>query len=466
MLEGVIYKPVIDVEKCGACGVCLRQCPAELLRELRKGEESLRGLAYKYLETAQSLDRVPDSPPCQLKCPINQDIRGYVRLVAEEKYEEALELIRETNALPSVTGYVCHRPCESTCLRDSVEGPVAIRALKRFVADFDDSRLVPLQVGQNKGQKVTIVGSGPSGLAAAYDLTRDGFQVEIIEASSQPGGMLRWAIPSFRLPRKILDRDISYIQKMGVTIKTGIKLGAGVTLADLRNDGTDAVILAIGTQQGLKMGVENETSLSGYMDCLTFLRDYASGRQVALERKAIVIGGGNAAIDTARVALRCGVKEVKIFYRRSYEEMPADKDEIAEAQAEGVGIIYLSAPVRIIEKDGVVRGVEFIKTKLAQRDKSGRRSPVPIKGSEFVEKANSVISAVGQQADLSWNQNGLSFKLSPGNTFMVNDSCMTNIEGIFAAGDAVNGPTTIVEAMASGKKAASSAALYLSKERR
>ncbi|MBA7627523.1 NADPH-Fe(3+) oxidoreductase subunit beta [subsurface metagenome] len=464
MVEGRIQKPVLDEEKCNACLACVKGCPAEIIPEMRTEESSLRGRIYKDIGTAPAfnMDKVLGMPPCQLACPIYQDIRGYIELIAKGKYEEALALIREANPLPSVTGYICSHPCEISCVRNSVDDLVSIRALKRFVADFDDGRSLPPAVDRYTGKKVSIIGSGPAGLAAAYDLLRMGYQVELIEASPEPGGMLRYAIPPFRLPRNILERDVKYIEAMGVRIKTGVRFGIDVTLDDLKKEGTAAVIIAIGTYQGLKMGVENEGSTNGYIDCLAFLRDYARGEQVVLGDKVIVVGGGNAAIDAARSALRCGVKEVSILYRRSYQEMPADRNEIEEAQAEGVEINYLSAPVRIIEKGGEVRGLECVKAELGELDESGRRRPVPIAGSEFVVNATSIISAVGQQPDLSWNKEGLAFSVSPKNTLLVDDNCHTNIEGVFAAGDAVNGPTTVVEAMASGKKAASTVDVYLS----
>jgi len=458
MAEGRIQRPVVDDEKCNACFACVKGCPAEIIPEMRTEESSLRGRIYKDIGTAPAfnIDKVFGMPPCQLACPIYQDIKGYIKLIAKEKYEEALALIRETNPLPSVTGYICSHPCEMNCVRNTFDDFVPIRALKRFVADFDDGKSLPSKGDRYRGKRVSIIGSGPAGLAAAYDLLRMGYQVETIEASPEPGGMLRYAIPPFRLPRNILERDIKYIEAMGVRIKTGVRFGTDVTLFDLKKEGTDAVIIAIGTYQGLKMGVENERSV---IDCLAFLRDY---EQVVLGDKVIVVGGGNAAIDAARSALRRGGKEVKIFYRRSYQEMPADRDEIEEAQAEGVEINHLSAPVRIIEKGGEVRGLECVKTELGELDESGRRRPVPIAGSEFVVNATSIISAVGQQPDLSWNKEGLAFNISPKNTFIVDHNCHTNIEGVFAAGDAVNGPTTVVEAMASGKKAASAVDVYLS----
>lgn len=461
-VEGRTYVPVVDHEKCNTCAVCMKGCPAEVIPEQRLEESSLRGRIYKDIKTAPSLGVEPvEMPSCQQACPIHQDVRQYIRLIANREYRGALKLIRETNALPSVTGYVCHHPCEVACARNLVDEPVAIKNLKRFVADFDNGKLVPPEIKKN-GVKISIIGSGPSGLAAAYELAREGYQIEIIESFPEPGGMLRWAIPPFRLPKDILERDIGYIQRMGVAIKTSVKFGVDVTLSELKKEGADAIIMAIGTHQGLKIGIENERSISGYIDCLDFLRKYADGEQVALGDKVIVVGGGNAAIDAARSGLRCGAREVTVIYRRSCEEMPADGDEVREAEAEGVKINYLVAPVRIIERDSEIRGLECIKTQLGELDKSGRKRPIPIRGSEFVLDATSVIPAIGQQPDLSWNQEGLHFSFSSRNTFIVDGDYLTSVENVFATGDAVNGPTTVVEAMASGKMTAKAVVRYLS----
>jgi len=463
MVEGRTHRPVIDTEKCDTCSVCIKGCPAEIVPEMRKEESSLRGRIYREADTAPSLniDKVFDLPPCQLACPIRQDVRKYTNLIASKKYEEALAVIRETNALPSVCGYICHHPCEAECLRNLVDEPVAIKTPKRFVADFDDGRSVPPEVSRKKREKMVIVGSGPAGLAAAYDLARIGYGVEVLESYSEPGGMLRWAIPPFRLPRNILSRDISYIEKMGVTIKTSVKFGIDVGLSELRKDGADAIIMAIGTHQGLKMGIKDDEYGEGYLDCLTFLRQYNNGEPVDLGEKTVVVGGGNAAIDSARSALRTGVKEAAIVYRRSYEEMPADRDEIEEAQAEGVRIHYLAMPVSVARKDSTIQGLECVETRLGERDESGRRKPVPVEGSEFTIETSSIISAIGQRPDLSWNREGLPFEFSLLNTFIVDDSCLTSIEGVFAAGDALSGPTTVVEAMASGRSAAAAVDSYL-----
>lgn len=459
--EGRVYIPVLDIEKCNICAVCTKGCPAEVIAEERKEKSSLRGRVYQDAKTTPSLWNEPAAmPPCQEACPIHQDIEGYMRLIAERRYRDALELIRETNALPSVTGYVCHRPCEAKCIRSLVEEPASIRVLKRFVADLDDGELRPPAIKRRREKRVSIIGSGPSGLTAAHDLARDGYLVEIIEAFPEPGGMLRWTIPSFRLPRKIVHRDISYIKKMGVIIKTGLRFGIDVTLPDLKKSGTDAVIMAIGTHQGSRLDIANEGT-GGYLDCLDFLERYASGCQLNLGGKVIVIGGGNAAIDTARSAIRCGAKEVEIVYRRSRQEMPADRDEIEEAEVEGVKISYLTMPVRVIERDGQVQGLQCARTELGEPDESGLRKPIAVRGSDFVINATWLISAIGQQPDLSWNQENLPFDLSSEHAFAVNDKYLTSIDGVFATGDAVNGPTTIVEAMASGTKVAESVALYL-----
>lgn len=463
-VEGRTHIPIIDHEKCNTCVVCMRGCPAEIIPEQRREESSLRGRIYQDIKTAPSLGIEPvEMPPCQQVCPIHQDVRGYIKLIANREYTEALKLIRETNALPSVTGYVCHHPCEAACPRKLVEEPVAIKNLKRFVADFDDGRLIPPEIKKN-GKKVSIIGSGPSGLATAYELAREGYRIEIIEALSQPGGMLRWAIPPFRLPKDILERDIEYIQRMGVAIKTSVKFGVDVTLSELKKEGADAIIMAIGTHQSLKLRLENGRRTMRYMDCLTFLRKYASGEQVDLGDETVVIGAGNAGIDAARSVLRCGAKKIAIVDVLSREEVAADEDELKEAQAEGVKIIYSAMPIRIIRQGSQVRGLKCLRTDLGELDKSGRKRPIPIRGSEFVLNATSIISAVGQQPDLSWNQEGLPFTFSSRNTFIVNDNCLTNIRGVFAIGDAVNGPTTVVEAMASGRMTAKAVERYLSNE--
>lgn len=462
MVEGRTHKPVIDIEKCDICSVCIRGCPAEIIPDMRNEESSLRGRIYKESNRIPSLNinKVFDVPPCQSACPIHQDVRIYTDLIADKKYQDALKVIKETNALPSVCGYICHHPCELECLRNLVDEPVAIKALKRFVADFDNGKLVAPKVDLNRG-KVVIIGSGPAGLAAGYDLIRMGYKVEVLEAFSEPGGMLRWAIPPFRLPRDILNRDIAYIERMGISIKTGIKFGIDITFSDLKKEGADAVIMAIGTHQGIEIGIEKEEYSERYLDCLTFLKRYIEGELVDLGDRTVVVGGGNAAVDSARSAIRTGIKEATIVYRRSNEEMPADRSEIEEAQAEGVAMHYLAMPVGVVKRSGKIKGLKCIETRLGEADESGRRRPIPVTGSEFILETDSIIAAVGQRPDISWNLEELPFKFSPMNTFRISDNYLTNIEGVFAAGDALTGPTTVVEAMASGRNTASAVNDYL-----
>ena len=468
-IEGRTHKPVIDHEKCNTCSVCIAACPAEIMPDMRTETDSLRGAIYNDSDTNIRINIPKEfvSPPCQAACPIGQDIRGYMRLIAEKHHREALNLIRETNPLPSVCGYVCHHPCELSCIRDSVDEALSIKSLKRFVTDYDDGEIMPTKTEKIQGQKIVIIGSGPAGLTAAHELAKKGYIVEIIESYQEPGGMLSWAIPNFRLPKEILKRDIEYIQKMGVTIKTGIDLGTDTSISDIKKDGADAIILATGTQKSLKMKIENEGNFKGFTDCLSFLKGYSHHDDMHLGSDVLIIGGGNAAIDTARSAIRLGAKNVTILYRRGRNEMPADRDEIDEAIAENVTIEFLTAPKRIIAENGIVKGLQCVKTRLIDDADSERPRPANIGGSEFIINASIIISAVGQEPDFSWMGKESFLEITRQKTLAVHDkTMMTDLEGVFAAGDTVNGPTTVVEAMASGKKAAELVDNYLSEERK
>jgi heterodisulfide reductase subunit A len=460
-VEGRTHKPVVDHDRCEICAVCLQACPAELAPELRREDDSLRGRIYGHSDTQPrlNLSKTLGPPRCQAACPIAQDVRGYMRLVFEGRYREALELIRETNPLPSVCGYVCHHPCEQACTRNLLDDPLSIRSLKRFVADYDNGSLAPPARQEAKNQKVAIIGSGPAGLTASYELCKKGYDVEVIESDKEPGGMLSWAIPAFRLPRAVLKRDIDYIRKMGVQINTGIAFDHTRTLEDLRGEGAHAVIIATGTQKSLKMNIQNENGVSGCLDCLTFLRNHNSGESMPLGNHTLVVGGGNAALDTARSALRAGAKRVSLIYRRSLEEMPAHRDEVDEAIREGVEILFLTAPVRIIVEGNKLRGLECVRTELREADATGRRRPVPLEGSQFEIPAETLISAVGQEPEYREVSRALS--LESGAVRINPETMETVVEGVFAAGDFVNGPTTVVEAMASGKKAAKAVEAYL-----
>ena len=461
MVEGRTHKPVIHYDRCETCGVCLQACPAEVVPEMRKEEDSLRGRLFDVSDTEPrlNLSKSFGPPRCQAACPIGQDVRGYMRLIFEGKYRQALELIRDANPLPSVCGYVCHHPCERACTRGEVDDPLSIRLLKRFVADYDDGSLPLPERQAAKNKKVAVIGSGPAGLAAAYELAKKGCTVEITESYKEPGGMLAWAIPAFRLPRAVINRDIDYIRRMGVEIRTGISFGPDTTLENLRKKGFHAVILATGTQKSLKMNIQNENGLPGTMDCLAFLRRCSEGEPPSLGNRVLVVGGGNAAVDAARTALRVGAGKVSLVYRRTLEEMPADREEVEDAVKEGIEIMVLTAPVKILVTGGRAGGLECVKTRLGEPDDSGRRRPIPVDGSQFEIPADTVISAVGQQQDYGAVSKGLSRE--EGSVAIDPVSMQTDVEGVFAAGDFVNGPTTVVEAMASGKKVARAVDEYL-----
>jgi len=468
-IEGRTHKPVIDYEKCNTCSVCIEACPAEIIPDMRTETDSLRGAIYSNIDTDLriNISKEFNSPPCQAACPIGQDVRGYMRLIAEKHHREALSLIRETNPLPSVCGYVCHHPCELACIRGSVDEALSIKSLKRFAADYDDGEIAPTKIEKVQGKKIVIIGSGPAGLTAAHELSKQGYTVEIIESYQEPGGMLAWAIPDFRLPKETLKRDIEYIRKMGVTIKTGISLGLDITISDIKKDGADAIILATGTQKSLKMKIENEGNFKGFIDCLNFLKGYSHHDDMHLGNDVLIIGGGNAAIDTARSAIRLGAEKVTILYRRGRNEMPADRDEVDEALSENVAIEFLTAPKRIIAENGIVKGLQCVKTRLIDDANSERPRPVNIDGSEFIINAGAIISAIGQETDFSWIEKDSSLQITRKNTLAINDkTMMTDMECVFAAGDNVNGPTTVVEAMASGKKTAKSVDNFLSEERK
>jgi NADPH-dependent glutamate synthase beta subunit-like oxidoreductase len=467
-VEGRTHKPVIDHVKCGACAVCLDACPAEIIPELRREDESLRGRIYSSSNYEAKVNAAKEFPlpRCQAACPIRQDVRGYMALIAEGRYKEALKLVRESNPIPSVCGYVCHRPCERACTRGKVDDPLSIRSLKRYIADCDDGAMGSANVAKSNGSKVAIVGGGPAGLTAAHDLAEKGYAVEVIESFREPGGMLAWAIPEFRLPRHALRRDVDYIRRMGVQFRTGVAFGKEVQFEDLWSVGANAVILATGTMKNVKMGIQNEGDLEGCLDCLAFLRKFCEKEEMRIGARAIVIGGGNAAMDAARTALHLGAAEVTVLYRRSPEEMPADAEELEDAIAEGVRIRYLTSPVKVIGYGGKVEALECVRNELTEVDVSGRRRPVPIGGSEFEIQVDLLIPAVGQEPDYSLLEKVASGKSPSGILQIDKESLSAGMHGVFAAGDFVNGASTVVEAMASGRQAARAVMRFLEEGKR
>jgi formate dehydrogenase major subunit len=400
--------------------------------------------------------------PCKLACPAGIDVQGYIGLIANGEYQEALKLIKKSNPLPVVIGRVCPRFCETKCRRNLLEGPVAINALKRFVADYDLNNGTPYvpEVKPATGHRVAIIGGGPAGLSAAYYLALEGHEVTILESGPELGGMLRYGIPEYRLPKAVLDKEINSITDLCREIRCNVCLGQDFTIDSLKSDGYEAIFLALGAQASQKMKVEGE-DLPGILSGIGFLRDVALGQKVSLGQKVAVIGGGNTAIDAARTALRLGTSDVTIVYRRSRDEMPANDEEIEQAEQEGVKFHFLAAPVKISAQNGKADTMECIKMALGEPDSSGRRRPEPIAGSEFTMDVDTLIAAIGQTLEASGFQDE-QIKFNRRGYINVNEETMeTSMEGVFAGGDCTSGPATVVEAVAAGKRAATSIIQYL-----
>ncbi|MCI0495359.1 FAD-dependent oxidoreductase [candidate division KSB1 bacterium] len=461
-------------EKCIDCGACVQVCPIKPYSRFNEGL-SLRTAIDINDKSAFShcYEIEKETPICQETCPVHIDIRKYIGLIADGRYLDALAVVRERNPLPAICGRVCNHPCEGACNRGRQDEPVAIDALKRFAADYElelkKQGKIPKPVAppaNEKLGKVAVIGSGPAGLTVAYDLALKGIRSTIFESAPVPGGMLWLAIPEYRLPRDIIQTEVDYICDLGVELKLNTPINKEFTIDDLLKDGYRAVFLGIGAHQGLKLGVPGEDDYEGFLDCIVFLRRVNLGDTTKPGRKVIVIGGGNSAIDAARTALRVGSEEVHIVYRRTVKEMPANPWEIEEAEKEGVKISYLAAPVQILGENGKVVGMRCIRMKLGKLDASGRRSPVPIKGSEFDIEADVIVPSISQQPDVSFLHDGHGLAVNKWSSFDVNSKTMqTNRPEIFAGGDAVTGPATVIQAIAAGHQAASSMGKFLKGEK-
>ncbi len=466
-------------EECNGCGECVKNCPVDLPSEFDMGLTTRKAVFRPFPQAVPAAFTIDKKlSPCRATCPAETHAAGYIALIAERKFKEALELIRKHNPFPGICGRVCHRPCERECTRAEVDEPIGIAFLKRFVADYEAKSGGP-QVSPpetERPEKVAVIGAGPGGLTAAWNLRNRGYKVTVFEALPVPGGMFAAGIPPFRLPRDVVEREIKAIEQIGVEIQTNRRLGKDFTLKELFDQGYSAAILAIGAWRSRRLNVPGE-DLDGVIHAIDFLREVNLGKEVVAElppeggasedkiylgQKVAVIGGGNAALDTARTALRLGAKEVTIYYRRTMAEMPAEpKQEVEETQHEGVKIEFLVAPTELIGEGGRVKRMKLIRMELGEPDESGRRRPVPIPGSEFEVEVDTVLPAIGQEVDPSCVADVV--ETTDWGTVKVDEiTLQTSQERVFALGDAIRGAGTVIEAIADGNRAAESVDRLLS----
>jgi heterodisulfide reductase subunit A-like polyferredoxin len=406
-----------------------------------------------------------DTAPCRVACPANLNVQGYVAMVKMGKYREAVEIIMQNLPFPGILGRICPHRCEKSCRRLELDEAISIRELKRVAADHVDLSDIPVPEITSRDEKVAIIGSGPAGLTAAYFLALDGYQVSVYESMPEAGGMMRYGIPEHRLPRTVLDAEIENLKRYGIQIHTNTVIGRDLSIEELREHGASAIFLAIGAWKGLKLRIPGEETSQGVSDVTAFLREVHLGNLKKLHGKVVVIGGGHSALDAARVALRLGASEAHIVYRRSRKEMLAEPEEVEETEKEGVKIHFLAAPIGISSENEKVTGIECIRTRLTEEDTTGRRRPIPIEGSEFFIKADYIIPAIGQEPDLGNLAKTQDLKVSKWNLLEVNpETLQTNIPDIFAGGDVISGPATVIEAVEAGQRVAKYIAKYLQGE--
>jgi len=448
--------PVVDKEKCVGCGACERACPKPILE--------VRTMTERLLHLNAADDAVA---PCAQTCPAEIDIPRYIQHIKNGEYEAAVNTIRERNPLLLACGRVCPHPCESWCRRGIEDNPVAINHLKRFAADYEmnSGKRIPIDKAPDTGKRVAVIGGGPAGLSCAYFLRRAGHYASIFEAMPKLGGMLRYGIPEYRLPKKVLDWEIDSILNLGVEYHTNVRLGRDFEFGALIAAGFDAVFFSIGAWNDYQLKIPGE-DLSGCYTGIDFLARIGNDEPVPIGRRAAVIGGGNTAIDCVRTLVRKGCEKVYLVYRRTRNEMPANDIEIVAAEEEGIEFVFLASPNRVVGDDeDRVTGLEYLKMELGEPDASGRRRPVAIEGSETVLDVDMIITAIGQSPaaefrgkgdrmdDISWTR---------WNTFEVDPAThQTNVPYIFAAGDAATGPALVVDAIGGGRKAARSIDLFL-----
>jgi len=475
ILESGTYIPHLchnkELESYGGCGLCIV--------EVEGSRRPLRACSVTVSEGMRILTHTPEieksgkatlslimsdhagdcKAPCYMACPTHQDIQAYVGLIANGEEKKALEIIKKDNPLPASIGRVCPHPCEAKCRRQHLEGAVSICALKRFAADSYMDYIPPCDPCNNK--RVAVVGAGPAGLSCAYFLALKGYKVTVFEAQEKAGGMLRYGIPEYRLPKKILDKEIESIAAMGVELLYSKRLGKDFTIGTLKKE-YDAVFVGIGAWSSMKLGCAGDDA-KGVLGGIDFLYDVAVGKKDIIGKKVCVVGGGNTAIDAVRTAVRLGAECVTLVYRRTEKEMPAEVEEIRDARAEGVEFRFLASPVEVVCENGCAVGLKVQNMRLGEADASGRRKPEPIPGDLSVLECDTVISAIGQRVEGSVTD---TVETTPKATVAVDErTFMTSVDGVFAAGDVINkGPDIAIKAISGGKNAARAIDCYIKGE--
>ena len=469
------YVAEVDEAKCVACGQCVETCPGNALKLGQKlcSTEDLTPQP-DYVKLSETIhpkrswnpdyredheDVMPTgTAPCKTACPAHVPVQGYLKLAAQGRYTDALELIKKENPFPAVCGRICNKRCEDACTRGSIDDPIAIDDIKKFIAEKDleaSTRFVPKmlnQIGRPYTEKIAVIGAGPAGLSCAYYLAVKGYPVTVFEKESVPGGMLTLGIPSFRLEKDVVNAEIDVLKELGVEFRFGVEVGKNMTLDALRADGYKAIYLAVGASKGTPAGCPGD-DLKGVFTGVEFLRAVNLGKRPTIGKKVAVIGGGNVAIDVARAAVRRGA-DVTLLYRRSREEMPAADEEVAEAEAEGVKFRFLSAPVEILGEKGKATAIKVETMTLGEPDEKGRRKPVGTGEFETIA-VSAVISAIGQQIDLCGIDAGSKLQLGKRGTVLVDPATYQTAEpDVFAGGDLVTGPKFAIDAIAAGKEAA------------
>ena len=448
--------PVVDEAKCVGCGACEKVCPKDILTITTMSE---RLLSCNQDDTALA--------PCRQECPAEIDIPLYISQIREGKYEDAVNTIRERNPLLLSCGRVCPHPCENYCRRGIEDEPVSINQLKRFAADYEmnSGRHLPVSCAPSTGKRAAVIGGGPAGLSCAFFLRRLGHDVTIFEAMPKLGGIIRYGIPEYRLPKKVLDWEIEGILNIGIKAHTGVRLGRDFDEGSLIAAGYDAIFLGVGAWEDYRLGIEGEDYKGSYKG-IDFLSRVAGGNPPPIGKKAAVVGGGNSAIDCVRSLIRLGAEEVYIVYRRTRNEMPANELEIVAAEHEGVKFQFLAAPEAVkADEEGNVTHLEYLKMELGQPDASGRRRPVPIEGSETMLEIDMLITAIGQRPDVSFTDTETRLKDLDITRWKTIDAdpvtLQSNIPYIFTAGDSATGASLVVEAIGGGRRAARSMHQYL-----